>query len=993
MPDINNAKDSIRKALSYSEFVSRVNEQQSDALLDAFVDLGSYIDTYASNDEASRADHIGNFYREKLQSALNEIAVDVKNESKLMAALRKFRHAEMAAIACYDLLNEQSIEDSMIEVSALADTIINSAYFWLHQAFIEKYGSPIYEKSSQSPQHLQILAMGKLGGKELNFSSDIDLIFTYPFAGETQGSKRALSHQQLFTKLAQKLIHCLDTITEHGRCFRVDMRLRPMGESGPLVMPHAAFESYYQEQGRAWERYAMQKMRIINADPENNAQAKALRDIIHPFTYRRYLDFTTIDAIREMKRLIENEVKRRQLNDNIKLGKGGIREVEFFVQALQLIHAGRTVECQTSSTLKGLLALKEQEFVPNATYSQMREDYLYLRRIEHFLQMFNDEQTQTLPCDSSKQKRLAELVGLESYQQLTECIFASMSRIHDVFNSVIEDANERSSPHHDSSHHSKDVKNQSDAKEIFDDVWELEMDKAEIDALLLPLVKDLTNPDAVEKQSSELAQQIIDFQHKVKVSGLSERGIRSVNKLMPLLLSELLIDTNPTEKDSLKQHYLDNKVRGVFNILQTITGRVTYLDLLRENPDVRQRLYKLCEKSYWVAQQIALHPILLDELLHPVYLQTDESNLEDYRTQCMDELNQLLLRVLPDDVEQIMDTLRLFKHTFQLRIAAADIVGTIAINQVSDRLSILAEVILEKVVNLAWRETTEKYGSPCNCDAENTGLGIIAYGKFGGIELSYGSDLDVVFLFDSEREGSTDESGTRKALSHLAFYTKLIQRITFYCVTKTYNGQLYDIDLRLRPSGDSGLLISHIDSFAEYQQKSAWVWEHQALVRARCVYGSKSLRQAFISVRHQILSITRDAESLLEDVHKMRLKMREHLNKSTQSDIDIKQCEGGIVDIEFMVQFWILNHTCKHPRLSTWSDNLRILDDLASEHIIDAHLAEELKRSYLWLRHLGHRIQLSGRELATPSSNLSQVLAKVKTAYDGLFSQVVGNSI
>jgi glutamate-ammonia-ligase adenylyltransferase len=889
-------------------------------------------------------------YQSELKSALE--ACDT--EAAMMEAIRQYRHLQMARIACLDLLHKQDIVQSMHAVSALADELVSQTYMWLFQQAVNKHGLP------QPMQHLQIMAMGKLGGHELNFSSDIDLIFAYQQAGTTTGhsltgKSKPLEHQVFFTRVAQKLIYALDHITEHGRCYRVDMRLRPLGESGPLVMSFAAFESYYQEQGRAWERFAMQKMRIINPDHHSDE----LHGLVQPFVYRRYVDFTTLDAIREMKHLIEKEVRRRQLKQNIKLGKGGIREVEFYVQALQLIHAGREPQCQLVSTLGALKALTEHQFIDPKEASTLESHYCYLRTVEHYLQMFNDQQTQVLPDNDKDQQRLCTLLSLPNFEAVLAKIETTMLGINDIFMALIADTNE-----------TIQIDDNTASGHTFDDLWDLDLSEQEAIALF---DEALAHDDIVF-----LRTHIHEFKQKLEVNAVSERGLRSINRLLPVILNELSID-----EKALSQA----QVRGVFGILLAITGRTTYVDLLLENPMVRKRLYDLSIKSHWVAEQIALHPMLLDELLQPVYLQSDQLSLAQWKSQCQDELRRDMLRIDPEDIEAVMDGLRQFKNAAQLRIAAADLSGTLAINQVSDKLTLLAEVILERVLDYAWQHTTQKYGTPQGQSFENKGFGIAAYGKFGGIELSYGSDLDIVCLYDADRQGETDGLGSLKKLSTQDFYIKLVQRLTHLCITKCYHGILYEIDLRLRPSGNSGLLISHVDSFAEYQSDTAWTWEHQALVRARYVIGGSDLQTRFDEIRKHTLARERDIPELRKRVFEMREKMREHLNKTKGDELDVKQCSGGIVDIEFIVQFWVLAYSCEHSALLEWSDNLRLLEIIEREVPGHAQDAAVLAKHYLALRHVAHRIQLSQRSFAYSDEALTKKLSAVAQIYHQVFEQ------
>ncbi|MGQ8364693.1 bifunctional [glutamate--ammonia ligase]-adenylyl-L-tyrosine phosphorylase/[glutamate--ammonia-ligase] adenylyltransferase [Glaciecola sp. 1036] len=884
-------------------------------------------------------------------AAFSDLVDTSTTENELNNHIRQYRQIRMAEIAIADLLQLHSIETSLLQVSKLADHIICSAYYWHYENLAKRYGYP------ERKQHLQIMGMGKLGGQELNFSSDIDLIFAYSFTGETQEGRKPVEHQVFFTKLAQKLIASLDQVNQFGRAYRVDMRLRPMGDSGPLVLPLNAFEHYLQEQGREWERFAMQKMRIINPNPFS----QELIDIVKPFVYRKYIDFTTIESIREMKLLIEKEVRRKQIENNIKLGKGGIREVEFFAQSQQLIHAGRQPDCQQQSLLVSLKNLSRCQIITDDTAKNLRDDYLFLRLVEQYLQIFNDEQTQTLPEDEKDQQRLAYVLGYPDFTSCVSQIDASMQRIHSIFSDLIDT--------------SEDNQENEEVDENYIDLWRLDLNLDEQLSLL---------PDNMQDQSKTLlCEQIHELKDKIHRSIVSPKGEKSLQRLMPQLIQEIsVLDDQGTPEP--EANGVQNCISGVFAILQTVLGRTTYIDLLNETPDVRNRLYLLCRKSPWVAKQIARFPILLDELLHPNYLTPEDLSVDEFKRQLADDLRQILLRIPLEDVESQMDALRQFKHAQQLRIAAADISKTLPINKVSDRLTVLAEVLLSEVVEQAWYQICEKFGRPNLADNQK-GLGIIAYGKFGGIELSYGSDLDLVFLYDADRTEKTDDSGNRQPISHQDFYTKLVQRISHLCSTQTYQGILYEIDLRLRPSGNSGLLISHIDSYAEYQQQEAWTWEHQALTRARFICGQPSLEQRFIQVRKQILSQFREPATLKQEILEMREKMRQHLDKSTAEAVDLKQCIGGIVDIEFTVQYIVLLNAHKSPELTQWSDNLRILETANQLGFINDEQMQRLQESYLWLRHKGHRLQLADKKQVQPSTELSKYLNNVRR-FSCLFS-------
>lgn len=873
----------------------------------------------------------------------------LKSEDELLKILREYRNQEMARITFLDVLNKQNIEDSLAQVSALADALINSAYHWIYQHLALRYGTP---KSDNQDMHMYILGMGKLGGRELNFSSDIDLIFAYPEKGETRGGKKSLEHQQFFTKLAQKLIQALNKVTNDGQVYRVDMRLRPFGDSGPLVMHFAALEDYYQDQGRHWERFAMVKARVINDDSSDNASW--LKGILHPFTFRRYLDFTTLDALRNMKKLIATEIRRRRLSNNIKLGAGGIREVEFFAQSFQLIHGGREPALQSKSLLHTLDVLSELDIVESEVTKQLKRDYLFLRKVEHTLQQSQDRQTQTLPDEPWQQNALIDVMGFADYSDFLTHVDEVMARIHGHFNELVEEC-------HDT---------HSDEDQLFiacQDAWRLSLQEDEF--------TETFSDHLSSRESNQIFIILFAFKDKQRNYRIGQRGEDTLNKLLPEILYVLI-----------KQHpnHTAQVLSRLLGVIEAITGRTTYLDLLLENPDVLKQLVRLCERSDWIAQEIRRFPLLLDELLTPLYLGQQNTDIKTSKKEYQLELRETMLRIEQDDVEMLMDGLRQFKLCQQLRIAASDISESLPINNVSDKLTVLAEVILEHVVNAAWMQMRQRFGVPSHLEGNDKGFAVIGYGKLGGYELGYGSDLDLVFIHNAPRSSSTDG---KKSIEAQQFYIKLAQRIMHLLNTKTLFGQLYETDLRLRPSGNAGLLCCHINGFEKYQVEEAWTWEHQALVRARAICGDASLLDNFAQVRHSILSQSRDTQTLSQDVCKMRIKMREHLLAKNNEKVDLKQCEGGITDIEFIAQYLVLANACTVKAMTEYPDNLRIFDVAASADIIDTPTAQKLQKAYLRLREQYHHLTLADTKYADQSEELDIIREQVRHHWDTLFGR------
>lgn len=884
------------------------------------------------------------YFKQEVNKALAEI----ETEEQLHRVLRHCRQYHMAAITFNDVLNKQTISTSLGLVSALADALISGAYHSLYQMMVAKYGVPYGESG---PLHMYILGMGKLGGRELNFSSDIDLIFAYPEKGKTDNKKKPIENQQFFTRLAQKLIQALNKVTTDGQVYRVDMRLRPFGESGPLVMHFGAMEDYYQEQGRHWERFAMIKARIINDDA--SSYTDSLKSILVPFSFRRYLDFTTIDALRNMKKLIATEIRRRKLNNNIKLGAGGIREVEFFAQSFQLIHGGREPELQSKSLLTTLTRLAQLDIIEKDVTNQLRDDYLFLRKVEHTLQQCQDRQTQTLSDIEWEQNALTFVMGYESYTQFMRELDDTMARIHYHFNTLVEETQE--------SHSSQDS-----LFDVCNDAWQLTLD---IDEFTATFQAYITHEDV-----AHIYDILTNFKSNIRRYRMGQKGEDTLNKLLPEMLY-VLVKQNPKKASIVLQRAL--------GVIEAITGRTTYLDLLLENPDVLNQLLKLCERSEWIANEIKRFPLLLDELLTPLYLQQQNTNIVTSKAHYEQELRQTMLRVEHDDVELVMDTWRQFKLCQQLRIAASDISGSLPVENVSDKLTVLAEVMLKHVVDAAWQQTADRFGVPAHLNHDELGFAVVGYGKLGGYELGYGSDLDLVFLHNAPRQSMTNG---KKSIESQQFYIKLAQRIMHLLNTKTLFGQLYETDLRLRPSGNAGLLCCHIDGFKLYQKEEAWTWEHQALVRARGVCGDETLLDTFGRVRGEILSLPRISSQLAQEVADMRAKMRKHLLSENTQKIDLKQCVGGIADIEFMTQYWVLANAASLPNMKVYTDNLRLLDAANQAGIIDREQADNLQRAYLLLREHYHHLTLSDTKFAEHSHLLNEVREKVSQYWQQLFA-------
>ena len=844
---------------------------------------------------------------------LRDALADVSDEAALMRELRHFRRRVMVRIAWAQALMLVSEESTLQQLSHLAETLIVAARDWLYDACCREWGTPCSEDGT--PQPLLILGMGKLGGGELNFSSDIDLIFAWPEKGATRGGRRELDNAQFFTRLGQRLIKALDQPTQDGFVYRVDMRLRPFGDSGPLVLSFAALEDYYQEQGRDWERYAMVKARIMGDN--DGAYASELRAMLRPFVFRRYIDFSVIQSLRNMKGMIAREVRRRGLKDNIKLGAGGIREIEFIVQVFQLIRGGREPSLQSRSLLPTLAAIAQLNLLPEGDAQILREAYLFLRRLENLLQSINDEQTQTLPGDELNRARLAWGMRLDDWQALTEALDAHMAAVRRIFNDLIGDDESESQD--------------DELSEHWRELWQDALQEDDT----TPVLAHLSNDDR-----HRVVALIADFRLELNKRAIGPRGRQVLDHLMPHLLSDVCSRADaPVPLSRLAP------------LLSGIITRTTYLELLSEFPGALKHLISLCAASPMIASKLARYPLLLDELLDPNTLYQPTAT-DAYR----DELRQYLLRVPEEDEEQQLEALRQFKQAQLLRVAAADIAGTLPVMKVSDHLTWLAEAIIDAVVHQAWVQMVARYGQPKHlADREGRGFAVVGYGKLGGWELGYSSDLDLIFLHDCPVDVMTD--GERE-IDGRQFYLRLAQRIMHLFSTRTSSGILYEVDARLRPSGAAGMLVSSTESFAEYQKNEAWTWEHQALVRARVVYGDPQLKAQFDTIRRDVLTATREGRTLQTEVREMREKMRAHLGNKHRDRFDIKADEGGITDIEFITQYLVLRDAHAKPKLTRWSDNVRILELLAQNDIMDEQEALALTRAYTTLRDELHHLAL-----------------------------------
>ncbi|MGB1383535.1 MAG: bifunctional [glutamate--ammonia ligase]-adenylyl-L-tyrosine phosphorylase/[glutamate--ammonia-ligase] adenylyltransferase [Porticoccaceae bacterium] len=880
-----------------------------------------------------------------LVQSLSQRVQEIKtanDELALSKQLRLFRRREMQRIIWRDLNRLADLIETTRDVTLLAEACIQVALDYLHPIVADNFGRPLDSQGNE--QKLLVIAMGKMGGGELNLSSDIDLIFAYPEAGETQGAKRSVSNQQFFERLGQKLIASLDAQTVDGFVFRVDMRLRPYGQSGPLVQNFAALEDYYTTQGRGWERFAMVKARVVAGD---QACAKLLQEILNPFVYRRYLDYGAIEALRDLKRKINLEVARKGMHSNIKLGQGGIRELEFIVQSFQLIRGGRIQSLQVQSFKQALEQITAEGLLDQEINSQLWQAYQYLRNTEHVLQAIDDKQTQQLPMDELSQQRVALVMGASHWDKFLEQLDAHRENVHRCFANMIADE-EQTSTKQDSS--------QLD--------WRPEMNADESIALLQALNY---------QQPAAIIETLKQFYASRAVIALAAVPRARLDGLMPEVLRVCA-----AQKES------DRTFGLVFNLVQAVLRRSVYLTLLIENSQALEQLALLCQRSQWIADQLTAFPDLLDELLDPRNLYAAQTKVD-----LQDQLRQQTLRLDANDQEQQMEVIRYFVRACNLRIAASEITGRLSLMQASDQLTWTAEVVVEHVANVAWHQMAAKYGTPVPAidktyDGATPGFIVVAYGKVGGLEMGYKSDLDLVFLHDN-LVGET--VGGPKSVDSSTFFARLGQRIIHLLSTSTHAGMAYEIDMRLRPSGNSGMLVSSLSSFEKYQQQNAWTWEHQALVRSRVIAGDKITAQGFNAIRINQLCQKRNIEKLRTDVAEMRIKMRKHLDKSTKDGkYCLKQASGGIVDIEFMVQFAVLAWSHKFEQLVQWTDTVRLLETMSHTEVISEHQAQQLIEAYKIFRSAAHDLQLQNQPAEVLLSEFTEQREAVQLCWQSFLS-------
>ena len=852
--------------------------------------------------------------REAMQAFLAE--PPCSDEAALHQRLRQLRQRVWLIVTARDLAGSADLAEVTATWSTLAEVCINTALDFHHAGLAARHGEPRDENGQ--PQQMVVVAMGKLGGGELNVSSDIDLIYLYPDEGDTAADDdtvKPISNHEFFIRVGRKLTAALGEATADGYVFRVDLRLRPWGESGPFAMGFAMLEDYLVAQGRPWERYAW-----IKARPLTGGRHDELMQIVRPFVFRKYLDFGAFAAIRDLHVQIRREVARREMAHNVKLGPGGIREIEFTAQVFQLIRGGQIAALQQRPTLTVLDELAKSGLMTKDAQQELAAAYDFLRRLEHRIQYLDDAQTQLLPDDAESQAMLAEAMGFADHAALLAALDRHRNKVTRHFEQVF------AAPQTDQMSHPLTAVCCGTA------------DAATIHALLENAGYE--DPDRVLATLDALRH---------GTARLAESTQLILNALLPPALE--VIGSQPDPAITLERFAA---------LVQAIARRSTYLALLAEYPAALRQLVRLLAASPWAAQMITQQPQLLDELIAPQHLM----RVPDW-AQLAAQLHAEL-DAHPGDTEAQMDALRRFKRAQTLRLLAQDVAGRLTLEALSDHLSYLADTLLNETLARCWAGLKSRH-------RDEPRFAVIGYGKLGGKELGYASDLDLVFLYDD-----TDERAQET-------YARLAQRINTWLGTLTSAGMLYETDLRLRPDGASGLLVSSTEAFRDYQLNQAWVWEHQALTRARFVCGDAAIGAVFEALRREVLCLPRDTVKLREEVLAMREKMRAgHVNASDL--FDLKHDSGGIVDVEFSVQYLVLRQCATHPELADNVGNIALLLRAGAAGLIPADLAQAAADAYRELRRQQHAIKLSGAEYArVPPA----ALAGARDAVRALWSQVM----
>ena len=856
-----------------------------------------------------------------------------QDEPAALAALRRFRHAEALRLVFRDVNGLDDLAETLSATSVLYEALLGAALGWSGRALATRYGQARGEDGAA--QQLVVIGFGKLGGAELNFSSDIDLVLAYPQAGRSDGA-RVLDNSEYFVRLGRQLVRLLNEPTDEGICARVDLRLRPFGHAGRLALSFAAMEQYYQSEGRDWERYAWIKARPVAGD---RAAGKQLQDLLRPFVYRRYLDYTAFAGLREMKALIDAEVARKDLADNLKLGPGGIREIEFIVQLEQLIRGGREPSLRVRGLLPALAACEARGHIGAARARALREAYRCLRRVENRVQMLRDAQTHDLPADALSRERIARGLGHEHWGALEAELAHHREVVSEEFASVLMPSGGRASR------------------------------VAVADAALWEQACGGTpEPGTLEAAGFvpgiEAAEALAKLPQAASVRAMSPRSRERLDRLMPHLIAAARASGAP----------LPCLLR-LCRLVQAVARRSAYLALLEEQPAARARLARLFADSAFLAERVIAQPLLLDDVLDP---RIDQLPLK--RADISAEIRRVLATLDEREAEAELERINEFKASIAFRLGLAFNDGRAEAVATARRLAALAGSVVEAVTALAERELVAQHG---RLPGDGSGFAVLGYGSLGGEELGFASDLDLVFVFDGARTQLASDGA--RPIDGARWYQRLAQRVMNWLSLLTRAGRLYEVDTRLRPDGSKGLLVSSLEAFDAYQRSRAWTWEHQALLRARPVAGDAALGRALGEVRREVLAVPRDGAAVLAEVSQMRQRWRAERDRSDARRFDLKQGQGGLLDIEFALQGLVLAHAAVHPQLLAHTANASLIDACRRAGLLGPDQADALARVHadLLQRALACTLDLRPR-LALRDASLEAWCGQVRAITGGL---------
>ncbi|QDE38211.1 bifunctional [glutamate--ammonia ligase]-adenylyl-L-tyrosine phosphorylase/[glutamate--ammonia-ligase] adenylyltransferase [Luteibacter pinisoli] len=835
------------------------------------------------------------------------------DEDRCMAVLRRFRHAEAVRLVFRDVNGLDDIDETLASTSALYETLLALALRWSENALRARHGVP--RDPAGKEQRMVVLGFGKLGGNELNFSSDIDLVLAYASGGDTDGA-RPLDNGEYFVREARQLVRLLAEPTVDGICARVDLRLRPFGNAGRLALPFTAMEQYYQREGRDWERYAWIKARPVAGD---RTAGRELQDMLRPFVYRRYLDYTAFAGLREMKALIDAEVARKDLAGNLKLGPGGIREIEFVVQLTQMIRGGRDPALRVRGLLPALRACESRGYIPKARARLLREAYVFLRRLENRVQMLRDAQTHDIPDDALSRERLALGLGYASWDALSVDLARHRTEVSAEFAAVLV----------------PQAGQTATAPVAESELWQAARDETLTAAMMEAsgFVPGIEAADALGK-----------LPRAGSVRSMSARSAERLERLMPQLIAAARASASPSPS-----------LLRMVRLVQAVARRSSYLALLDEQPSARRRVANVFAESAFLAERVIAQPLLLDDVLDP---RIDQLPLK--RADISAEIVRTLGTLDERDAERELERINEFRSSIAFRLGLAFSDGRADATATARRLAGLAEAVIGAVLALAVREMAAQHG---RLPGDGIGFAVLGYGSLGGEELGFASDLDLVFVYDGRRanamsDGARPVDGTR-------WYQRLAQRVMHWLGAQTHAGKLYDVDTRLRPDGSKGLLVASVDAFEAYQRDRAWTWEHQALQRARFVAGDAAVGSMLDAVRREILGAVRDTARVVAEVGAMRARWRAERDRSDATQVDLKQGKGGLIDIEFVLQGMVLAHAAAHPGILDSTANSVLIDELRVAGLFTQAQADTLHVAHADLLQMGLTCTLDLRPRVT----------------------------